>query len=352
MIINDSEELKKKEEDIHKLEIEIAELEKIKELNRIKEEKLALEKRIKILSSYKIEQIINIITKLMEIFEGIEYSYENSFFSNSQYNICPKKNWNNEFINIYPSLSLKIINVKRFLSNEENFVFLPPSSYESSISVEYIQKFIDYLYMERSKNNLFEITNKQLEQVLNKFINLSLQLQLERKKEIKLLIDKNIQQKKEKEFKKSCLIDRKLIYNALCYIVNHYESNINATQTFEKERYDSSDWITLNCYHKLIVTSDNLNITFSSLVDSAGCYPDEEYCGPLCVNMKKPTNICFFDLKEKIIPILKNCYYVKSFIEAIENGFYEGIEITHSYIESLLIELSNKKKTNKKLLLK
>ena len=69
------------------------------------------------------------------------------------------------------------------------------------------------------------------------------------------------------------------------------------------------------------------------------------------MNLQKDTKICFFELKEQIIRIVKDSYYVKSFIEMIENEFYNNNKITYEYIENLLIGLSNEKKFHKKLLL-
>ena len=69
------------------------------------------------------------------------------------------------------------------------------------------------------------------------------------------------------------------------------------------------------------------------------------------MNLQKDTKICFFELKEQIIRIVKDSYYVKSFIEMIENEFYNNNKITYEYIENILIGLSNEKKSHKKLLL-
>lgn len=354
MIINDLKELKKKEEDICKLESEIEELEKVKELKKIKDEKLALEKKIKTLSSYKIEQIADIITKLMEFFEGIEYFYENSFFDNNEYNIFPKKNGTNEFINIYPSLSLKITNTKQFLSDEESSIcFLPPSPYESCISVEYVQKFIDYLYVERSKNNLLEITNEQLEQILNNFIKSSSQIHLERKKEIANKIETKIKQQKRKEFEESCVISRKLIYNSLSYIINHYESDMIARKQGDEEWSYKSQWSELYGYHKLIIEYDSKKTIYSTVVNKIGCYPDEEYCfRGFHIDTDEDTKIPFFDIKNKLLPIINNSTYIKNFMSMIENLYYENKNITTDNIQEVLVLISNENKANKKLLLK
>ena len=351
-VINDINELNIKKMEIIQLKQKIEELNELKLLKKLETERSELENKIKKLSTYNIEQIGIILAKLMKQFEGVEYCCEKNYFYNNKYNISPQKSHNNEFRNVYSSLSLSTINNPNLFNiEEERKCILYPSSYSSNISIEYIQKFIDYLYEERNAKSLYEITNEQIVQILNNFINISLQLQLERKKEIQLSIEKNIQRKKKKEFEQSCLIDRRLIYNSICYIINHYDDNLSATQTTETNRSASNQWITLDGYSNLIISKGDSEITYSTLVDNDGCYPDEEYCGGLHVNLQKDTKICFFELKEQIIRIVKDSYYVKSFIEMIENEFYNNHEITYEYIEKILIGLSNEKKSQKKLLL-
>lgn len=349
-VINDINKLNIKKMEIIQLKQKIEELNELKLLKKLETEKTELENKIKKLSTYNIEQIGIILAKLMKQFEGVEYCCEKDY-REDEYNISPQKSYNNEFRNVYSSLSLNNINSPNLFNiEEERKCVLYPSSYNSNISIEYIQKFVDYLYEERNVKNLYEITNEQIVQILNNFINISLQLQLERKKEIQLSIEKNIQRIKKKEFEQSCLIDRRLIYNSICYIINHYDDNLSATQTVETNRSASYQWITLDGYSNLIISKGDSKTIYSTLIDSKGCYPDEEYCG-LYVNLQRDTKICFFELKDKINYCIKDSYYVKLFMEMIEIEFYNNKEITYEYIENILTVLSNEKKLQKKLLL-
>ena len=317
-------ELNIKKMEIIQLKQKIEELNELKLLKKLETEKSELENKIKKLSTYSIEQIGIILAKLMEQFEGVEYCCEKDYFYNNKYNISPKKSYNNEFRNVYSSLDLSTIDsANLFNIKEKRTCVLYPSSYNSNISIEYIQKFVDYLYEERNAKNLYEITNEQIVQMLNNFINVSLQLQLERKKEIQLSIKKNIQRIKKKEFEQSYLIDRKLIYNSICYIINHYDDNLSATQTTETNRSESNQWITLEAYSNLIISKGDSKTIYSTLIDSKGCYPDEEYCG-LYVNLQKDTKICFFELRDRINHCIKDSFHIKSFMEMIEIEFYNN----------------------------
>ena len=147
------------------------------------------------------------------------------------------------------------------------------------------------------------------------------------------------------------MIDRKLIYNSLSYIINNYEDNILAKQEYEKTWSRSNEWSELYGYHNLIIETENNKLCFKTLVDSEGCYPDEEYCG-VYVDMNKDTKICFFDLKKTIIPIIKSCMYVEKFMNAIENLYNQNANIPLFEIEEILVIISNDRKGKNKVLKK
>lgn len=328
---------------------------KIENFNEIENLK-NLENKIEILSTYNVTQIGIILSKLMEQFEGIEYRFEESKFYYNEYNIIPKDDYSNEFKGVYESLTLKTIDrYDLFNIKKEKICILYPSIYKHNNSIksikyiledsfinEYIQEFIDYLYNERKRKKLYEITIEDLIQVLNNFIKLSLSLQINRKKEIKLNINENIKLIKKRNFKQSCLIDRKLIYNSICYVINHYENNLKAIKTLEYKELSSSNWISLNGYCNLVISKGDDKIIYTTLVDSNGCLPDEYY--GLNVDFKKNNKICFFDLKYKIDDYIKESYYLKQFMEMIENEFYNNKEITYNHIETILSKLNNEKK--------
>lgn len=73
-----------------------------------------------------------------------------------------------------------------------------------------------------------QIEDIELDEILKDFLEISIDLQLQRKREIKEDIEKQLQESKKREFKRACVIDRNLIFNALMYIINHYEENMEA----------------------------------------------------------------------------------------------------------------------------
>lgn len=360
--IKDIETLNKLNIDILKLEKKIEELQEIKELKRLQQEELNLKNKIGKYSTYDSVEIGNIMAKLMTLFEGIEYCFSKCdlFFSDYDYVIEPKSN-NRDIINIYPSYNIKNIKQERFFfdpSDKKEQCYLPPSSFSQNTSsphhsqnknIEYIQLFIDYLYERRSSKSLEEISEKELEQILQEFLDISIELQEQRKQEIE---EKNKEQRKKqkrREFEESCVIDRKLILNSLTYIINHYEENMSAKLEKETEWSRSSDWSKLIGYHKLTIHYNEEEVCFKSIIDSNGSYPDEEYCG-VYIDMNKKTDICFFELKHTLSPVLKNSNYLLEFMNNIEEIYLTKQNITVDDINQLLVNISNNQKSKRKIL--
>ena len=260
ILIKDIVDLEEKQKNKQKLRKAIEELGKIKSLKRIEQEELELYNKINKLSTYEMPKIGNIIAKLMTQFEGIPYHCikNDRAFRDCNYFIEPK---DKRFAmdSIYSSYKLKGID-KFFSSKDEtSLCLLQLSTFASNngritkYTESYIQVFIDYLYEKRSSQSLYEISSEKLDEFLQEFLEMSKILQLQRKKEIEKLLEKRLLLKKREEYEKSCLIDRKLIFNSLAYIINRYEENMSAIQETEEEWSRSSQWSELYGYHKLTI---------------------------------------------------------------------------------------------------
>lgn len=355
--INDIEILNKKKKNILELQRKIEELQEVKEVKKLQQEEIELKNKIKKYSTYDSVLIGNIIAKLMTAFEGIEYCCSKNsvaFFLDCNYCIDPKSN-NRDNIYIYPNYQIKNIKQDRHFfdtSEKQEMCYLPPSSFRSNTSsqhnarnndIEYIQLFIDYLYERRSSKSLLEISEINLEEILQEFLEITNDIQQKRKTEIADKIETRIKQQKRKEYEKSCVIDRKLIYNSLSYIINHYESGMVAKKQADEEFPYG--------YHKLIIEYDDKQIIYSALVDKIDCYPDEEYCFlGYHMDIDKDTNIPFFDIKNKLFPIINNSTYVKVFMDMIENLYSESKDITADNIQEFLILISNENKAKQRVL--
>lgn len=332
-------------------------LELQKKLKKLKQEEKKLENKIKKFSSYDSILIGNILAKLMSLFEGIEYCCSKNSFFDYDYIIEPIEN-NRDYMYNYPRYKIKNINNRDYIFNyprnktkninNRDLCYLTPSKYENK-EIEYINLFIDYLYKIRSSKSIEEINNEELEQILKEFIDNTHDLQDHRKMVIEEQIKLRIKKKERKEFEKSCIIDRKLIFDSLTYIINHYEENISAVQEKEEKWSGSSQWSKLTGYHKLIVKFFGKEVCFKTEVDSEGCYPDEEYIG-VHIDINKNTNICFFDIKRELLPILKNTNYAINFMTMIENLYIESEDITPDKIAEFLALLSNERKRKLKIL--
>ena len=348
MEIKDIELLNKKRNEILNLERKIEILPEIIELKKLQKEETEIRNKINKYSTYNSLQIGNIIAKLMTNFEKVEYHCSKNNLSFLDYDYCIEPKYNRD--NIYPSFKFKNIKHDNFFVNREE-CYLVPSNYKTNNSqnneIEYIQFFIDYLYEKRSNRLLLEVSELDLEEILQEFLKLTENLQEQRMFEITKELEKRIKEQKRKEFEKSCMIDRKLIFNSLTYVINHYEDNMSAKQEKEEEWKRNYNWSKLTCYHKLTINSNDKEVCFKTEIDSKGCYPDEEYCG-IYIDINKDTSICFFDLKNKLLPIIDNSNYLNEFMNMIENLYYEGKKINNSDIQEFLILLSNQHKVKQK----
>ncbi len=353
--IKDIESLNKLNCGILELKKKIERGQEIKELKELQQEEIRLKNKIVKYSTYDLVQIGKIIAKLMTLFEGIEY-----YFSNYDYCIEPKSS-NRDIMYIYPDYEIKNMKQEKLffdISEKKEKCYLPPSDFSKNTSsqyhlqnkdIEYIQLFIDYLYERRSSESLEEISEKGLEGILQGFLEISIELQQQRKKEIEEKTKEQIQKQKRREFEKSCVLDRRLILNSLAYIINHYEENMSAKLEKEKEWFRRSQWSELIGYHKLTIHYNDRDICFKSKIDSEGCYPDEEYCG-VYIDMNKHTDICFFEIKNALSFVLRDSNYLLGFMNSIEEVYLEKRNVTTEDIHQFIVDISNDKKSKRRVL--
>ena len=365
--IKDIEMLNNTDQDIIRQKEIIQELPEVKELDRLQHEKSILKNKIENYSTYNSIEIGKIIAKLMSVFEGIDYYFSKRdifdiFTRSFDYKI---EAFNKD--NIYPNYFYVITNIKQKTffweedNQEEKLCYLPPSSYSDNSSLQsyyrnnnlkYIQVFVDFLYNKRSSEELKNISLSKLDEILNEFLEVSSDLQQKRKQEIEDIINKRIMKQQRKEFENSCVIDRMLIFNSLLYIINHYENDMIARLDFYEEWDYGNQWSELEGYHKLIINYNGMETIYKTLIDTFGCYPDEEYCfRGAHISPNQKTDIPFFELKDTLYSIIKHSTYLKDYFDMLEELYNNKKEITSSDVQEILILLSNKNKENKKVLL-
>ena len=359
--IMDIESLDKLNCEIVELKKKIEKLQEVKELKKLQQEEIELRNKIIKYSTYDLIEIGNIIAKLMTIFEGKQYCCaKNNFCWSYDYCIEPIR-YNSSNMSIYAFYEIKKLKQERIpfdTSEKKDKCYLPPSNFHSNNSSrnnskyddnEYVQVFLDYLYQRRSSKLLEEINEKDLEKILHEFLEISIELQQHRKEEIERKIEEQIQYQKRREFEKSCAIDRRLILSSLAYIINHYEEDMSAKLENNEEWSGSSQWSELTGYQILTINYNDRKIVFKAKIDSEGCYPDEEYCVGH-IDMNKHSDICFFEIKNKLYPGLKDSNYLLEFMNSIEEMYLEKQNITTEDIQQLLVNISNDNKSKQRVL--
>jgi len=363
LIINDIEELKNQQQQIVELQQKIEELKEVKLLKEKKQKEMEILNKIKKFSTFDLLLVGNTIAKLMSEFEGISYHcVENKFVIGDCDYLVEPQNVQRDFFSVYPRYKLKKINSIDFFDKQQDnlLTFLFPSSFTSNlnlsevvnnINIFYVQYFIDFLYEKRASGLLYEITDKDLEVILQEFLLITKDLQQQRKEEVVSKLEERLSYKQRVEFEKRCLIDRKLIYNSLIEIINNYENNVTATEEYKKEWSRSGQWSNLCGYHNLIIQNGDDQICFKTEIDRDGCFPDEEYCG-VYVDLNKDTDICFFDLKKAINPITHNCLYVKKFMDEVEKLYDLNKNISFDDVQQIFTSITNEKDIKTKSLKK
>ena len=154
-----------------------------------------------------------------------------------------------------------------------------------------------------------------------------------------------------KKFENSCVIDRMLIFNSLLYIINHYENDMIARLDFYEEWDYGNQWSELKGYHKLIINYKDNEFVYKTLIDTFGCYPDEEYCfRGAHINPNTRTDIPFFSLKDTLYLPIQHSTYLKDFFDMLEILYDNKKNITSDDIKEIHIVLSNKNKEKLKKL--
>ena len=352
--VDDIDLLNSLENDISNIREEIENLPAVKKLREREIDKKNLRKKIIKYSTYDVEQIGRILANLMTFFEGKTYCLKNDDWR-YDYSIKIEEYTENDVF-IYDFFGFNKIELEVSLTDyfsgikPKDKCILPPSNfYSNSVQKKssYVQVFLNYLYQRRSQKSLEKITDEELNEILKDFLKISTSLQIQRKKEIKKKIEELILGDNKRKFEKSCVIDRNLIFNAIMYIVNRCEENMNGILEEDESWRNTSDKYEGTSYQILKINYDNKRCcSFKAIVDTITCDYDT-YAYPLT---NKKSNICFFDLKWNLEHAIKKSIYLADFMSSIEQMYYEKKDITIDDVASLLAVISNKSKSKQKLL--
>lgn len=335
------------------------------EIEKIKEFKAEIEKlaeQIKRDSAYECLEIGDIIAELVTIYENKEYRClvtEPSFASEREYIITE---------NQYKSPIYRI-KITKTLDDKKDICCLFPSEYKSlqeaktgktfiewlNEGPEYIQLFIDYLYKRRTNKKAEKIDKKELNLILKAFVEETKELQDQtRQKREEIERYRKISEEKSR-FQSSCVINRKMMYHIILYIIKYYEENMFAKdETQRKITYYHDDGqgyeISEALYHNLIIQYNGKKISYQTYVDSNKDHIDyEDNFTGLDLDANQDTKINFFKIKNKLLPAIDNSVYLKEFFKKLESTYESQISITTDKLEELLADISNLKKQKKKV---
>lgn len=329
----------------------------IREFYKLKKELFLIESRIEKNSTYNINDIGKIITKLMEAFEGVEFIFQKpDYFINKNYKISEK-----EKSQLYIQYQFKCTEIKPQklnLKTEKDLCKLYPTGYIHKRNVlqeglEYIQNFIDYLFEKRMENNLDKIDMNKLEEILSNYLIDTKDWQLQRKNDRADQINKINEHNEKRKNQEKCIVDRKSLFDAICYIINNYEDEkLVALQEIKEGWNCSSQWSTLNLFRRLKIKQTDIHkeVYFDALIGSDGSYPDEERW--IHIDENQNGFVKFFEVKSWFKDIYNSTNYFNLFMDELEKLYSEKKVLESNDIEFVLSGISNKCKQNKKILKK
>lgn len=303
--------------------------------------------------TYPLAIIVNILIKLMNAFEGVEYYCK---FNKRIVPICEYK-----YENIYPQIRLEYFKLGSSRPDDIEYCFFgtpgifDPGIFHSKkneIKVDYIKSFFEYLYKYRKEEKYNEMN---IDDCLNTFLLETTNWQDRikksnemRKKQIQELEKEKEQKARERAILESFKIDRILIYRALVHVINKYEDDMEAMHRYDSKWYRNGNWSEYNLYHTLLIRNKNETEEYSTLVGSDGHFPDEE--GLAYVSKKIKTFISLYNLKETLEWILKDTKYAYSFLDDIWNELLNGNDISEEFIIGLLSDIKEQYKKGDRVL--
>jgi len=235
-------------------------MKKIKEINDLFELGKKYDKlkdRIEKLCTYEPELIAEQLRKIMSAYENLEYEIvvEDNIFLGKKIILQSVEYEKN-------SVSFRLFSYdfeeKEFYDSfdeKRHLAVMFPTGYldGSEENSSYLQEFMDYLFIERSKDNKFEVDDDYLNEKTKIFINNTKDSQLAYQN------IKNEQSNSEEisENNEDYKMERKSIFKAIRYILNNY-SNIRAFEEIEEEKADTDTYNGLKVNHLFKLYSDKI----------------------------------------------------------------------------------------------
>ena len=324
-------------------------MDKIKELNKMKNDILSLELYVEQNSIYNLEEIAESIKNLMNAYEGVDYevTYRYDEYNNEKCIITEKNRMNFSLMFIVPNTD-KMRHKYLLRGNEENYCFFPPSEYSKNTinsDLSYIQSFIDYIFNYRTENKIENFNKQDLEICFINFINEKKYDQEIHKKNRKNHNHSRKNSELDNSFKKKCMLSRKTLFSNIISLVNNHEGFFTIA-----EHYKHTDWEDniskhtkiLNQYDTLSISHYNNLFDYSVLIDS--CEVNEDELENAVVDDKADTLINFFELKNTIEELLKYNPILKKYMDNVEKNLLYKNYLSEDELNDIYLTIVNNEK--------
>ena len=320
----------------------MSKIEEIERLNALKNEIKQVNQKILKYATYPSKEMANTLAKLLTSFQGFTYESRqglgiNKFFvqstSKGQY----------EFFLEHNVKDLKPSERKEILVDH---TILCPRGYRSITDyyeIEHlpscVSHFIEYAFNRRVEKDLVDITQQDLDEILNDFIQGVKEQQQQKENNLK-----EEQLKKEREaFERKCLVDRESIFDAIASVITNSDEKATSRTHYDKQLDKDSKENTFIFSHSVYILVKGHLRDFKVLLDKVVAPQEKEK--EIQIDSTKQSYINFFDLKNHFSYAYENVDCFHQFMDGVESLYKEKKILEKEDIESVLD--SRKQHTNK-----
>lgn len=308
----------------------------IKEIEELKE----LKQRVKKLNEEIIQYSVYPSKALAKSFAKLLTTFEHGSFYVTEYFNMYSISFANHLIfilnNNAPGCS------KYIKTSKEQTVFCPvdfkgiDSYYRKQRLPMYIYDFINYTFKQRVEKNLVNITEKELDVIVEEYIK-NVKEEQAQKAKTKEQIEK---EKQRISFEKTCMVDRESIFYAIESIITKSDEKAYSGVHYGKQKDKTKKESTFLVTNSLYILLNGRLKDYRILLDTV----QEQEEDKVVIDKNKVPYINFFDLKNYFSYAYENLDCFHNFMDDVESLYQNRKTVGKKEIEFLL---SHKKETNK-----
>lgn len=318
-------------------------MKKIEEIVRLKELKKEVEELHNKITKYSVypgKQLVNTLSKLATEFEGKKYIGKIIIRSSRLlvYSI-------DEAEKFQYCIESDMENCESIEVSDDQFVIYPTEDNETIESDKqekipsYISNFINYVFEIRVERDLINITEEDLNEILEDYIKKEKEDQ--KQKEYQIKVEQDIL--KRTAFEQTCMVDRESFFEAIANVITNSNEKATSGTHYEKKLDKNSKEDTLLLSHSVYILANGRLRDFKVFLDKVEIPREKE--NEIQFDSTKKPYINFFEIKNYFSYAYENLDCFKQFMDDVE-ALYEEKRVLEKGDINYVVENRNKD-TNK-----